>query len=255
MMQRLVLLALALLPVAARAQGDPTLAPPPPPPPGPSGLAEDPNIDRAWFSPTAATQPKGTVSFNDYELIFLGITYGVTDNFQLTAVVLPPFTDDIPFLGMISGKGSLEIAPRVRIAASVALAFGSVDGDSGTAGVVGGALSYCTDESCASLVSGYVYGGFSLEGEDGAVPVAYGASLVQRLGRRVKLVVDVGSGGVLASEDAVFAEGILLGYGLRFFTSDIAGDIGFVRPFFLGDNDEDIGFILGLPVVTFSYRW
>jgi hypothetical protein len=248
-----------LLPTLAFAQDLPPNPYEPPPPPGAPldpapGLREDPHIDRAWFSPTAMTQPAGTFSFNSYELVLLGLTYGVTDSFQLSAITLPPYVEDIPFVGYVSGKLSLPLSGRVRLGGSLGLGLAAHDGDTGTFGILGGALSICTDEPCASLVSFYLYAGFFLEESEDVIPIGYGASLIQRLGRRVKLVLDVGSGGVLASNSRQFAEGVVVSYGLRFFTGNIAGDIGLIRPIFFNE-DVDMPFILGVPAVTFSYRW
>jgi hypothetical protein len=250
------------LPLAASAQ----VAAPPPPPPPPDGtvvaapmnpgLDEDPHIDRAWFSPTAITQPRGTASFNDWELALLGITYGVTDNFQLTGMVVPPIVEDMPFIGMVSAKLGGAISDRVHVAALAGVGYAHVDDDQGTAAGLGGALSLCIDEECASLISAYAYGVWFWEETDDAFPIAFGVSLIGRLGRHVKLVVEVSSAGVLARDDSELAEGIVVGYGVRFFTGNIAGDVGFIRPFaFDGDDDFADELILGVPAVTFSYRW
>ena len=46
--------------------------------------------------------------------------------------------------------------------------------------------------------------------------------------------------------------GVLVSYGVRFHTNDIAGDVGFVKPFLDSGND---GFLMGIPFVSLSYRW
>lgn len=246
----LPLLALVLLASSAFAQE----APPPPPDPTP-GLREDPNIDRAWFSPTAVTQPKGSFSFNDYELVFLGATYGVTDNFQLSVAFFPPLTTDLPFLGLLSGKLGFPVSDRVRLAASFSVAHVSEDEDEVTIGILGAALSVCTDDPCASLFSAYAYGGFAFGEDDDSVPLVFGASLVQRLARHVKLVLDVGTAAIVGEGTDELADGLLVSYGVRFFSDNIAGDIGFARPIFFSDDEEDFEFILGVPVATFTYRF
>jgi hypothetical protein len=220
-----------------------------------AGLQGDPNIDRAWLSPTAATQPGGTWSFNDWELVLVGLTYGITDNVQLSVALLPPFVQDQPFVGYASLKVGLLSAGRVRLAGSVTMGVGHIDSETHGAGVAGGELSFCTDGPCSSILSAFVLAGFAIGDSQDAVPVYYGASLIQRLSDHVKLVLELDSGGWLGGVDnSGFANAALLDYGVRFFTHAIAVDVGLVRPFlFYKDNDNP--FLLGYPMVTFSYRW
>jgi hypothetical protein len=46
--------------------------------------------------------------------------------------------------------------------------------------------------------------------------------------------------------------GALASYGVRFHTDNIAGDVGFVKPFVANDNTT---FLMGFPFVNVSYRW
>jgi hypothetical protein len=247
-MKRLPLVCL-LVPLAAAAQVAPV------PPPAQVGLDDDPHIDRVWFSPTAITQPAGTASFNDWELILLGFTYGVSDQFQLTAMVVPPLFEDMPFIGMASAKYSVPLGERVHVAPLAGVGYASVDDDSGFALGAGGALSLCITEDCGSLVSAFVYAVWFLEETDDAFPVAFGASLLARVSRHIKLALEVGSGGVLSRADSQLAEGVVVSYGVRFFSGNLAGDVGFVRPFVFDGDDFADELILGVPAVTFSYRW
>ncbi len=52
------------------------------------GTAEDPHGDRAVLLPTALTQPAGTVSISSYDLVFAGLTFGVTDRLQVSTTAL-----------------------------------------------------------------------------------------------------------------------------------------------------------------------
>lgn len=261
----LALQALALLSGLALAQ-DPSAAPPPPaeyaapPPPAAApvrspGLDEDPHIDRVWFTPTGVTQPAGTTSFNDYELVFIGLTHAFTDNFQLTAIVFPPYVEDLPFIGLLNAKLGLSVTDRFHIAVSGGIGVGHADGETGSVGLVGASASYCTDDPCASLFSAFVYTGFSITEDDNAIPLGYGVSLLQRLSRHVKLAVELASGGAFNSSDIELAEGFLISYGVRFFSENFAIDVGLVRPVFTGDTDFDNPFVLGVPILTASYRW
>src|SRR3990172_3839989 len=181
--------ALATLLAAAPARAQlvpsepaPEPAPPPPPPPAPPvppampapmpvpavaveaqlppdqiGRHEDPHIDRGFInllSPTAETQPRGSFSFNDSQLILLGLTYGATDNLQLSFMTLAPIFEDMPFFGIFGAKWQAVRAGRVHLAAVGNLFYASADGESGSAGLLGGAASVCLDPTCASLASG-----------------------------------------------------------------------------------------------------
>jgi hypothetical protein len=218
------------------------------------GLAGDPNIDRAWLSPTAATQPRGTFEVNDWEIVLLGITYGITDNFQLTAAFVPPLVKDQPFIGLASAKVAAIPEGRVRLAFSGAIGGGGNGDDARGVGTLGGVVSFCTDDPCASLASGFVYFGFALGSSQNEVPVAFGGSLIQRLSDSVKLVIEVNSGGWFGGNDSGIAQAALVNYGVRFYGKSMAGDIGFIRPFIFYKDVND-PFVLGYPMVTFSYRW
>ena len=86
----LLVLASALLPAALARAGQPeatvgaTAAAP--------AATADPNLDRGFLLPTAMTQPKGTLTYNNYELLLHGVTYGITDNLQVSATVLSPIS-------------------------------------------------------------------------------------------------------------------------------------------------------------------
>ena len=91
-----------LAPAALAQTADPAVAASVP---APSAVDSDPNIDRGFLLPTAMTQPAGTLTYNNYELLLHGITYGLTDRVQLSATVLSPITKDMPFFGTRRGQG------------------------------------------------------------------------------------------------------------------------------------------------------
>jgi hypothetical protein len=128
-------------------------------------------------------------------------------------VVFPPYVEELPFVGLLNAKVAFTLDERVHFAVSGGLAIAHDDGDTVSAGLLGGVVSFCTDAPCASIFSAFLYTGFSLSDDDSAVPLGYGVSLVQRLGEHVKLALEVASGGALASSDVEFAEGILVSYG------------------------------------------
>lgn len=241
-------------PSAVAPTGAPAMAPPPPPP-TPStvdpGVLNDANAGRGWLSPTALTEPGGTWSISDYELFLVSIGYAVTDQLSISATTIPPLTKDFPLWLLFNGKLQVVKVGKVRAALQGAVTYFSANdssGDSFTAGEVGGAVTVCIDDGCNSHVSGFVGAGFARDTSN-SVPFVGAATLVARLGRRVKLVTEIDSA-FIAGQVNDIANGALIWYGVRFTSSSIGVDLGFVRPF----GVDDSGLVLGIPVLTFSYR-
>lgn len=240
---------------------DPAMQPPPqalPPPPAPpestvdKGVLNDANAGRGWMAPTALTEPGGTWSISDYELFLLSIGYAINDQLSISATTIPPLTTDFPLWLLSNAKYQVLKAGRIRAALQGAFTYFSLnDGstnDSFTAGEVGGAVTVCIDDECNSHVSGFLGAGFAQD-TDSAVPFLGAATLVARLGKRVKFVAEVDSAFIAGKVNDV-ADGALLWYGLRFTSRTLGVDLGFVRPVGVSDS----GLALGIPVVTFSYR-
>jgi len=231
--------------------------------PAAGATSADPNIDRGFLLPTAMTQPAGSVTYNNYELLLHGVTVGITDRVQGSVTVLSPIVKDMPFVGFAAVKGRILSTERFHLALQGSLGWGhafdvdstTTDGNLYTFG--GGAFaSYCLRQDCSSLVSASATYSLVLPGGfDGAAhTVIYGGSVVHRVGRHVKLLGEVTSAaaGVTGSNDWENINGVLVGYGVRFHTDAIAADVGFIRP--VGpDLDGDL--LVGLPFVNVSYRW
>lgn len=238
------------------APGAPAMQPPLQPPPPrdfDEGVLEDANAARGWMSPTALTEPGGTWSVSDYELFLVSIGYAINDQLSISATTIPPLTTDFPLWLLFNAKLQVLKAGRVRAAVQGAVTYYSrnVDtttNDSFTAGELGGALTLCLDDACHSNVSGFVGAGFARD-TDNSVPFVAAGTLVARLGRHVKFVTEVDSAFIAGNVNDV-ANGALVWYGLRFTSRMIGVDLGFVRPIGIEDNT----FVLGIPVLTFSYR-
>jgi hypothetical protein len=229
-----------------------------------AGVAEDPNIDKTLLLPTAETQPAGTFSFNDYELLLLGGTYGVTDDFQITATTLAPIVEDMPVYLSGSAKWRVLKTPRFRLALQGSLAYVSFDdligdGEEGgsddsvvtaTGGVIG---SLCLDAGCHSLATVSVTAVKPLSEDTDGIAFIYDASVSARLNPHTKLLAEVtsaggsdGNGGFESADSGLFS------YGVRFHSKNVATDIAFIRSF--GDDGDDDDFILGIPFVNVTYR-
>jgi hypothetical protein len=228
----------------------------------PSAIDSDPNIDRGFLLPTAMTQPAGSFTYNNYELLLHGLTYGLTDRVQLSATVLSPITRDMPFFGTAAVKARAYSGERLHLALQGSASYGhSFDsGSDGNVGMLGaGALaSVCLRSDCSSLLSGsatYQLGFVFDDQSDGtAHMLVYGASIVHRVGRHVKLLGELTSAAVRTQSDSFDnAPGLLASYGVRFHGNSIAGDVGFMKPLITDDGGDD--FLLGLPFINLSYRW
>jgi hypothetical protein len=230
--------------------------------PAPAAVGADPNIDRGFLLPTAMTQPAGSLTYNNYELLLHGLTYGITDDVQLSATALSPITRDMPFFATAAVKGRLPVGERLHLALQGSASYGHIF-DDGNLGMLGaGALaSFCLRTDCSSLFTAAATYQLAIRPADGddsggtAHLLVYGASVVHRVGRHVKLLGEVASATVRdASQDFDNAPGVLLSYGLRFHGDSLAADVGFMKPLSTEDELND-AFLLGLPFVSLSYRW
>ena len=204
------------------------------------------------------TQPAGSLTYNNYELLLHGLTYGITDNVQASVTVLSPIVEEMPFVGFGAIKARLPLAERVHLAfqGSVGMAhlFDSAEDIDPTVYTVGGGvfLSGCLREDCSSIASASATAtkGFS-NGNSSPYAIIYGGSIVHRVSPRIKLLLEVASAAAASGENTENIPGFLGSYGVRFHTGSIAADVGFVRPF--GEDTGD--FLMGLPFVNVSYRW
>ena len=218
------------------------------------GVLEDANSGRSWLSPTALTDPKGTWSFSDYELLAVGVGYSPTDHLSLSATTLLPLTEDFPLLLFLNAKLQVVKSGNLRVALQGAiLHFRESSGSttvSATAGDVGAVATLCLDIECHSHLSGFLAAGFAYE-EQAAVPFLVAASLAYRVGKHVKLILEVDSGFIAGDGVTVGADGFLLFYGVRFTSRNIGVDLALAKPICEGCND---GLVLGIPFVAFTYR-
>lgn len=238
---------------------------PPPPPPGPpvaavataappsnvdQGVVEDANAGRGWLAPTALTPPAGTWSFSDFELFIISAGYAVTDKVQVSATTLIPIVSDMPTWVLLNGKAQIIRAGKLRGAVQAALTYAGVDGDSATALELGGALTYCIDDACHSHISGFLGAGFAHE-DQSAVPFMFAFEGAFRVGKHLKLILEADSGFVAGEIDAA-ADGFLAWYGVRFTSSFLGVDLGFMKPICDGCESDELP--MGFPFVSFTYR-
>jgi len=263
-MIRSLVLALALLVAVPAAHAD---VPPPVAAPAttPADLARDrdASIDRGFLMTHAETIGEGYFSINSYELFLLGVTYGVSDDFQLSFTTSLPVVEDMPLLLSLAGKWAFYRTPTTVLAARVLVAWESILGDSDEGiGVVTGSFffdNYLDADGRFALHGGISIGGaFGTGFDSGGIQFADGALIGIELGFTLgladsfKLYVEGQIPAASVNGNFEFAPFGLVNYGVRFHGHTISGDIGFIRP--VGEDIDD-PFILGLPFVALSARF
>ena len=187
---------------------------------GEAGAARsDPNYSRLMFAPTGRPLRKGDGYFSDYELLFPGVAYGVTDNLSLAAGV-----STIPGLGLeeqlfyVSPKVGVRLSDRAAISAGVLVAGSGTD-EGGSAGIA------------------FAVGTFGREGKS----VSVGVGVARELGgydRHTHPILMVGGEVPLARSVSLISENWLVqdvplreqpfGFALRFHGSRLSADVGVI---------------------------
>ena len=154
------------------------------------------NGNRLFFAPTGRGLRKGEGTLQDVSVYFLGVNYGITDNFSVGG-----YMSIIPFIGLddqfiaITPKFSFPVSDKVHFGAGLLYVrtpnFDGNDGSSG-AGIGYGALTYGGADNNLTLGLGY---GF-VTGDIGSTPIIQVGGQT-RISRRVSLI----------SENYIIADG------------------------------------------------
>jgi hypothetical protein len=203
----------------------------------------DPNYSRLLFAPTGRPLEKGDGYLSDYELLFPGGAYGITDNLSIAGGV-----SVIPGLGL--DEQLLYVSPKLgwNLSDRAAVSVGGLFARAG-----GGEY-----DQAESLGIGYAVGTFGrrdrslsvglgaakASGEDGALPLLMlgGTTTVSRH------IALVGETWLWLGEDFDIGQQPI-GLGVRFFDERLSADVGVIL---LGDLLDE-GF--PLPWVSVTYRF
>ena len=191
--------------------------------PCPSPAGEDPNYSRLLFAPTARPLARGDGHFADYELVFPGVAYGITDNLSLGGGI-----SVIPGLGL--REQVFYVAPKLgwNLGGKGAVAVG------GFFAQAGGWDDYDGDDAVAV---GYAIG--TLGGRDRSLSLGVGA-MKDLNGGRVTPLLMLGGSATVARHVALVGESWLhlgetfeareqaLGLGVRFFGERLSADVGVI---------------------------
>jgi hypothetical protein len=224
--------------------------------------AEDASVDRNIFLSSAETIGEGKIAFNSYELLLAGLTYGVTDNLQLSVSTLLPITKDFPLVLVFNGKYRLIHTDRfiLSVIPSGSIAHESTtDVTVGTMGA-GVALDYLLDQQGNFVFHGgatiaWGFGGSDSDDMDFADGALFllNAGMNFRIHKYIKLLFELTlPGGYYKDDFEILEEGLLVGYGVRFCSSFISVDLTFIRPI---HPDVETDFVMGIPFVAFSARF
>lgn len=179
----------------------------------------DPNYSRLLFAPTARPLARGEGTFSDYELVFPGVAFGITDNVSLAGGF-----SVIPGLGV--GEQVFYVAPKIgwNLGDKAAVAVG------GFAAMAGGSGG-------ESLGIGYALGTFG--GRDRSFSIGLGVlggpdiaspTPLLMLGGNVTVARHVALVGEtwLALDQGYGAAEQPIGLGVRFFGDRLSADVGVV---------------------------
>jgi len=229
-----------------------------PPPPEFRAIATDPASDRAWLSPTPETQRRGSWTYNNYELVVHGLSYGLTDRLQLTAVLKPAYSEESVAVYGGSLKYLVADGP-LKLAVTGSFWHASADhGDStGNLMTAGATASLCLDRGCRGMVGANIdvfNGGNAGSDDQSATRIAGYAALP--MARHMKLLFEIDRGALSDGDQFEVAPGGIMMVGFRFFNSRFAGDLGIVMPvdFAESGSDDDNGLSFAYPLINFTYR-
>ena len=198
-----------------------------------TGIREDPNLDHAWLMPTAITQPRDAWKVSDTEVVFLGLSYGVTDDFTVTVGGMPPLWGD--YTAWLTGKYRFLRSGRFSLAGHASTMLhhepahiddfdDEVAADSEVWQTLGLAGSFCIDAACRSVLSAYGGGMFGVADTDSRFGLLGGSAIVH-VGGPAKLVFEADVGNQIGW--AGDSDGALLWFGgVRVAGPKIAVDFG-----------------------------
>lgn len=202
--------------------------------PGREDWFENPNQTRLFFAPTGQMLKKGEGYFSDYEVLFPGVAYGVTDNVSIGGGVslVPGAGGDQ--LVYITPKVGVSLSPKVHVAAGLIAA--TVPGESPFGAVYGVGT---VGDGDASVTGGIAYG---FAGRDFSSEFAVLLGGEKRISRRIALVTE--NYFVPSSVGEPLVSG-----GVRFMSEKLTVDLALFN--LLGDQSVNPG----IPWVSFVYKF
>jgi hypothetical protein len=229
----------------------------------------DPSVDRSVILPSAETLHQGDVTINSYELLGLGVSYGITDSIELSAITIIPAGGITPLSLLLSGKFQVVRLPSLLLSIQTTGGFiHDLDGFGSGIVAVGALLDIMIDSegdyvfsastqnglrfsyknSCDESKSGYTCNNHSESGLF-SLSLAFNA----RVAHFMKLLLEVIATAEWAdSQFQLLESATAVNYGVRFFGDTIALDLSLCIPVF---SDSLKYLPIGFPYLAFSARF
>ena len=183
----------------------------------------DPNYTRLFFAPTARALKKGAGYFADYELIFPGFAYGITDKFSFGGGIFPFSSEDF-FIAWLTPKYTISETKDRAVAIGLLNVIISGFGESENVGILYGTTTFGESDNALTVGLGYGYVGSNLAEKP---MIMIGGE--KRIGKRTKFLTE--NWLIPGVDEPLFTLGI------RWFGEKLAADFGLIRTFkmdFLG---------------------
>jgi hypothetical protein len=228
----------------------------------------DPSVDRSVILPSAETLHQGDVTINSYEILGLGVSYGITDSIELSAITIIPAGGITPLSLLLSGKFQVVRLPSLLLSIQTTggfihylHGFGSgivtvgalldimidSEGDYVFSASTQNGLGFSYETSCNGNESGYTCNNHSALGLF-SLSLAFNA----RVAHFMKLLLEVVVPAVWDKTFDLIEDATAVNYGVRFFGDTIAVDLSLCIPVF---SDALEYSPIGFPYLAFSARF
>ncbi|HEX3698525.1 MAG TPA: hypothetical protein VH374_24345 [Polyangia bacterium] len=224
---------------------------------------EDPGADHALLSPTALTQPGGTVTGSLYEIFGAGLSFGIVDRLQLTAIGVAPIDGYTRVVGNLKFQALRTARLRLAIDGGLTYRHGQepYDGppknppsteaegpETTLTPHLGATLTACLDGGCHSNLNATALARLNLENGPSSVDLYYAASLIKRMSEHTKLLLEV-----VANSSASAANlAITPGAALRVLWKHLSSDAGLLLVPYI--NNQQTTSYFPLPYISVSAR-
>lgn len=222
--------------------------------------APDAAIDRGVMAKHAETTGEGRWTISSYEIAGLGLSYGISEDAQVSFTTVLPLFESTPFVGILTGKQVFHRSPQVTAAGSGHLVI--VGSGGSYVGAVGGGVhaDFYLDQGRrfaihTGLELSAIFGGdvdtsaFAL-GDGAITKVDLGTTLA--LTDWMKLVVEA-QVPIVTISDVALVPVVPLSYGVRFYSDHFSADVGLMKPLAL-ETSDDI-FAAGYPYIALNGRF
>jgi len=175
----------------------------------------DPNYTRLFFSPTGRSLKAGNGYFSDYQVVFPGVAYGMTDKFAIGGGIFPFSTGDF-FMGWFTPKMGIVETEEYAIAVGLLSILISGGNNNFNLGIIYGVATWGQPDKAITVGLGYGYE----ESEIADKPMVM-IGYEKRIGKRTKLLSE--NWIIPGVDDPLFS------IGLRWFGEKLAADFGLFR--------------------------